>query len=751
MSNSTVSGNSATVGPGGGIVCADTAVMKIKNSTISNNRADTTNGGGIRVHGDLELTNSTIYKNESTLGSGGGVYLFGGSVTMDNSIIANNNIDGDCAKNLGIFDSRGHNIDSGGTCNLTGTGDLPNTDPLLGALANNGGPTMTHALLPGSPAIDNGTLVMATDQRGVTRPQGNGYDIGAFEGFAPAEILTPAPGSTLTGSSATFTWNAVSGASGYFVWVGSSPGTYDIAHSGDWQTGTSQTLTGLPMDGSVVYVRIYTLVNGSYETYFNDYIYYAWNFYPATILTPSPGSTLTGSSATFTWNAVNGASGYAIWIGSSPGAYDIANSLSWQTGTSETFSGIPMDGSAVYVRIYTMINGVWESHFNDYTYTAATVPIATILTPSPGSTLTGSSATFTWNAVNGASGYAIWIGSSPGAYDIANSLSWQTGTSETFSGIPMDGSAVYVRIYTMINGVWESHFNDYTYTAFSIPPATILTPSPGSILTGGSATFTWSAVSGASGYFIWVGSSPGTYDIAHSGTWQTGTSQTLTGLPMDGSVVYVRIYTLVNGAYETYFNDYVYNAATVTPATILTPSPGSILTGGSATFTWSSVSGASGYYIWVGSSPGTYDIAHSGDWQAGTSQTLAGLPTDGSTVYVRIYTLVNGVYASYFNDYTYTAASNGAAILTPTPGSTLSGGTATFTWSAFTGSSGYYIWIGSSPGTYDIAHSVDWQTGAFQTFSGLPTDGSIVYVRIYTMINGVWESHFNDYTYTAGP
>src|SRR5262249_26869582 len=70
--------------------------------------------------------------------------------------------------------------------------DLTDTDPLLGPLADHGGPTFTHALLPGSPALDAGVAVagLTTDQRGVARPQGAGPDIGAFEsrGFALAVV-----------------------------------------------------------------------------------------------------------------------------------------------------------------------------------------------------------------------------------------------------------------------------------------------------------------------------------------------------------------------------------------------------------------------------------------------------------------------------------------------------------------------------------------------------------------------------------
>jgi hypothetical protein len=125
------------------------------------------------------VTNSTLSGNFAA--SGGGIHNdTGGTATLKNTIIANSVSGGECA---GSLVSLGNNLDSANTCGLGVAGDLSNTNPKLGPLQDNGGPTLTHALLEGSPAIDAGddSAAPATDQRGVSRPQGAASDIGAFE------------------------------------------------------------------------------------------------------------------------------------------------------------------------------------------------------------------------------------------------------------------------------------------------------------------------------------------------------------------------------------------------------------------------------------------------------------------------------------------------------------------------------------------------------------------------------------------
>ncbi len=104
-------------------------------------------------------------------------------MTLRNTIVANSVGAGNCG---GAITNGGNNIDSAATCGWGAvSGSMSSTNPLLGALANNGGPTATFALLPGSPAIDGVTFsapnsAPSTDQRGLARPRGLRYDIGCL-------------------------------------------------------------------------------------------------------------------------------------------------------------------------------------------------------------------------------------------------------------------------------------------------------------------------------------------------------------------------------------------------------------------------------------------------------------------------------------------------------------------------------------------------------------------------------------------
>ena len=177
--------NNSAAGSGGGIVHNVTVgsnSFAITNSTISGNSTSGA-GGGIRNAGvaNTTLNNVTLSNNSSIVAAGQSVSILGGTLSGQNSIVNGPNLGGSRTNCSGTISSNGYNIANDNSCGLNGPADLSNTNPLLGPLQNNGGGTLTHALLIGSPAIDSGSGCPAVDQRGVARPFGNECDRGAYE------------------------------------------------------------------------------------------------------------------------------------------------------------------------------------------------------------------------------------------------------------------------------------------------------------------------------------------------------------------------------------------------------------------------------------------------------------------------------------------------------------------------------------------------------------------------------------------
>jgi len=236
------------------------------------------------------------------------------------------------------------------------------------------------------------------------------------------------------------------------------------------------------------------------------------------------------------------------------------------------------------------------------------------------------------------------------------------------------------------------------------------------------------------------------------GTYMNGTSITVSATPSSGNSF---INWTVNGSSVSTSANYTFNvnssrnlvANFAYPATMTSPTPSSALLGSSVTFNWNSGNGVTSYGLNVGTSPGDNSYyAYSGTAQ---SVNVTGLPVDGRTIYVRLFSLINGTYQ--YRDYTYTAAT-AAVMTTPAPGSTLSSSSVSFGWSAGVSVTDYFLNISNNSDRSDGA----WYYGSLGTnrsvtVSGLPTDGRILYVRLYSKINGtyVWtDTYYSAYTQT---
>ncbi len=588
-------------GGGGGIANTGSNLTVINSTFINNTAAEY--GGGIVNLGNLTVTNSTFIGNSSGY-MGGGLLTFSGTQTVTNSTFAGNsaaygggmvNFGGTLTATNSTFTGNTASTEAGGMLNNGGTVNLANsivsgnisptgtdvyggytdnggnkitTGVALAPIASYGGPTQTQPPLPGDPSLCGGITANATaagltaDQRGFVFdphcPSG-AVDSGAVQtnyamGFAslPAVVLlgqpiTPTPTVTLYENGAVAT-----GANGSPVTLSDTGATLSGTLTQNLSSGKASfpglsfTSLGLhtQLTATMALTSTLNLTARAGSTVTSSPV-------PATLTAPSSGAILAGPTETFAWTAVAGASGYSLWMGTTgAGSYNLFDSGE-TAATSVKAAFRPSQGETVYVRLYTIYNGVAQS--NDYTFTASVR--AAITAPAASSTLASPNVTFTWTAATGASGYSLWLGTSLGAHDL-----WTSGEtaalSVTANGLPTNGSTVYARMYTIYNGVAVS--NDYQYTASSLPPASLLTPAPSSVLSGATVTFTWSAATGASGYSLWLGATPGASNLYNSHL-TAGLSATATKLPTNGSTIYATLYTNYNGKVKS--TTAVYTAA----------------------------------------------------------------------------------------------------------------------------------------------------------------------------------------------
>jgi hypothetical protein len=498
---STISANTAsTVAPlpgglGGGIY--NLGILTVINSTITGNTASTsagheispallTQGGGIANFstGTVTAINSTITGNMVTLtgfatpngptpaaGSGGGGIA--GLATLENTIVSGN------TSNVGPNDYEGNFNDDGG--NLVAA----STALQLAPLGNYGGPTQTMIPLPGSPANCLGAYANAnnagllTDQRGF--PRSTYYsaipvtcvDAGAVQtsyvltfttqppATTPVNVaMNPAPVVTLTESGMLFPY--YTGEVGLIdvdralVAPTLAPLVKGVATFGDATMTfavTNDMLSAVLNYASTPAVPTLNLVG-------NASIKVTVPVAPAVLTSPTPGSTLTSATVTFTWTAsdVPGTQ-YQLQIGTNgQGSNNIYVSPPLN-GTSVTVT-VPTTGAKLYVGLSQGTTGAWL--YTPYTYTEAKITPAAITSPAPGSTLKSGTVTFTWSAssVPGTQ-YQLQIGTNGQGTDNIYVSPVLKGTSVTVT-VPTTGATLYVGLSQGTTGPWT--YTPYTYT-----------------------------------------------------------------------------------------------------------------------------------------------------------------------------------------------------------------------------------------------------------------------------------------------
>lgn len=282
---------------------------------------------------------------------------------------------------------------------------------------------------------------------------------------------------------------------------------------------------------------------------------------------------------------------------------------------------------------------------------------------------------------------------------------------------------------------------------------TLLSPSDGSQYSASSQVFEWQS-DGAdiSAYALTIGSTAGADDIHDSGTLASSTlSHTVTALG-SSATLYVRLWFRSADGLWDYSSSTLVNSAAVLPPSIYSPAENSQLSGSSVNLLWrDNGTNVTRYWLYAGTTPGARDYLNQ-SVNSATSYTLNNLPTDGSTVWVRLWHYTN---RWSYKDHQYTASGdsgtqvkNTPEMISPAEHTLLTRSEVTFQWqnNNFVPSN-YWIYIGTSLGSSNVHSSGALQTANEYVYSSLPMGEEALYVRLWYNSNNSWQ--YTDYQYSS--
>jgi len=256
-------------------------------------------------------------------------------------------------------------------------------------------------------------------------------------------VYSPASGSILASSSATFEWGPYPSATAYWLEVGSTSGGNNY-----WQSGTlsattfSQTVSSLPENGSTVWVDLVVL--GRRQLAIHGIVWFNGRINCHAHQSDAKRVNSSGEQRTFTWQAgADTVSAYWIDEGSTAGGNNYYQSESLPTTTtSVTVNNLPIDGSEVYVTLYSLVSGTWLNNPYYFYAFSANSCVSTITSPTPGSTLTAYSDTFSWT-----------VSSNPGCSGVVTGYWLDAGTTASENAYYQSGNIGDVTTWTTSNSL----------------------------------------------------------------------------------------------------------------------------------------------------------------------------------------------------------------------------------------------------------------------------------------------------------
>jgi len=553
--------------------------------------------------------------------------------------------------------------------------------------------------------------------------------------YTPGPDAPNAPVVTAGDSLITLRWTAVQGAENYEVYVSTtqSPPASPVRTV----AGTATVLTGLS-NKTVYYIWIKS-VNASGSSDFSPFslgIPWPANEAPAVPARPViiPGI----NQLTVNWDECGGAVSYEVYKNTtttSPSAPEIT--------TDKTSAVIKnLENEQIYYIWVRAVNNVGKSDYSPVEAGTPTIPTKPPAAPArPGLTVGNQKLTVSWQAVELAASYEIWLGTTSDSAQAAKQGADITGTETVISGLTNETTYyVWIKAKNVVGTSGFSPSANAKPSAFAVLPDTPAAPS----VTAGSRELiiSWPSIEGALSYEVWMGATNNPASAVKYGADVSGTSVTITGLTNETTY-----YIWIKAKNNIGVSDFSPRASGTPSAFAATPSapqtaPTVIAGSGQLTVSWQTVEGASVYEVWAGADTNPTLATKRGGDVTGLSSVITGL-SNGTTYYVWIKAK-NAVGTSNFSPMaTGTPSVFFAAPQAPAaPSVSIGNGQITVSWAAAAGATAYEVWTATTNNSASATKNGADISDALSVTIGNLSNGTTYYVWIKAK-NSVGASTFS--------
>ncbi|MFK7833782.1 MAG: BspA family leucine-rich repeat surface protein, partial [Winogradskyella sp.] len=530
-------------------------------------------------------------------------------------------------------------------------------------------------------------------------------------------LTNPLNGATNVSIVTDLSWTAIANADGYFLTVGTTSGGNDIVDNLD-VTGTTYDLPADLPENTEIFVTIipYNGVGNATGCVEESFTTETLATLPncTNLTNPLNGATAVSIVTDLSWTAIANADGYLLTVGTTSGGNDIVDNLD-VTGTTYNLPADLPENTEIFVTIipYNAVGnatGCVEESFT--TETLATLPNCTSLTnPLNGATDVSVVTDLSWTAIANADGYFLTVGTTTGGNDIVDNLD-VTGTTYNLPADLPENTEIFLTIIPY-NGVGnatgcaEESFT--TETLATLPNCTSLTnPLNGATDVSIVTDLSWTAITNADGYFVFVGTTSGGTDILDSEDVTNTTFDLPTDLP-ENTEIFVTIipYNAVGNATGCAEESFTTETLATIPncTSLTTPLNGATNVSIVTDLTWTAISNADGYFVSVGTTSGGTDILDNEDVTNTTFDLPADLP-ENTEIFVTIipYNAVGnatGCTEESFTTETLATIPNCTNLVIPLNGATNVSIATDLSWTAIANADGYFVSVGTTSGGTD--------------------------------------------------